>query len=56
MTLLLRILNRILKLNKKNDGPLISEDEFIGYEAFPSGHQDKLTKKKQHGSKFCGRQ
>jgi len=51
-----RILNRILKLNKKKkESPLISEEEFIGYEAFPSGHRDKLPKNKQHGSKSCGR-
>jgi hypothetical protein len=56
MTLLVRILNRILKLNKKKkESPLISEEEFIGYEAFPSGHRDKLPKNKQHGSKSCGR-
>jgi len=57
MKLLVRILNRILKLNKKKkESILISEEEFIGYEAFPSGHRDKLPKKKQHSSKFCGRQ
>jgi hypothetical protein len=57
MKLLVRILNRLFKLNKKREeSTLISEDEFIGYEAFSSGHRDKLIKKKQHSSRYCGRQ
>jgi hypothetical protein len=56
MTLLVRILNRILKLNKKKkESLLMPEEEFIGYEAFSSGHQDKLPKNKQYSSKSCGR-
>jgi hypothetical protein len=45
-----------LKLNrKKKKSPLIPEEEFIGYEAFTSGYQDKLVKNKQDDSKFCRR-
>lgn len=56
MTLIERILNLILKLNrKKGESPLIPEEEFIGYEAFTSGYRDKLLKNKQDDSKFCRR-
>ena len=56
MTLIVRIVNLILKLNRKTKkSPFVSEEEFIGYEAFTSGYQDKLPKDNQDGRKFCGR-
>jgi hypothetical protein len=53
--LISRILNLLLKFKKKKESPSILEEEFIGYEAFPSGYRDNLLKNKQDDSKFCGK-
>jgi hypothetical protein len=56
MTLILRFLNFIFKFNKKKKkSSSASEEDFIGYEAFPSGYRDKLFKNNRENSKFCGK-
>jgi len=56
MTLILRFLNFIFKFNrKKKKSSFISEEDFIGYEAFPSGYRDKLFKNNSENKKVCGK-
>lgn len=54
MTLILRFLNFIFKFNRKNKkSSFIAEEDFVGYEAFPSGYRDKLFKNKSENQKVC---
>ena len=55
MTLILRFINFIFKSNKKKKGKssFTSEEDFIGYEAFPSGYRDNLSKHTRENNKFC---
>ncbi len=56
MTLMLRILNFIFKFNRKNKkSSFIAEEDFVGYEAFPSGYSDKLFKNSSENQKVCGK-
>lgn len=56
MTLIMRFLNFIFKSNKKKKkSSFTSEEDFIGYEAFPSGYRDKLLKHDMENDKFCGK-
>lgn len=56
MMWVLRILDLILKLRRrKKENSIFSEEEFIGYEAFPSGYQDKILKDNRNGIKFSGK-
>jgi hypothetical protein len=52
----MRFLNFIFKSNKKKKkSSFTSEEDFIGYEAFPSGYRDKLLKHDMENDKFCGK-
>jgi len=54
MTLILRFINFIFKSNKKKEkSSFTSEEDFIGYEAFPSGYRDNLSKHTGENNKFC---
>ena len=54
MTLILRFINFIFKSNKKKGkSSFTSEEDFIGYEAFPSGYRDNLLKDNRENNKFC---
>jgi hypothetical protein len=56
VTQILRFLNLIFKFNrKKGKSSLISEEDFVGYEAFPSGYRDKLFKNNSENTKGCGK-
>jgi hypothetical protein len=56
MTLILRFLNFIFKFNrKKKKSSFISEEDFVGYEAFPSGYRDKIFKNNSENKKVCGK-
>jgi hypothetical protein len=39
----------------KKKNPFVSEEDFVGYEAFSSGHQDKLVKNGRENNRFCGK-
>jgi hypothetical protein len=55
MTLILRFINFIFKSKKKKKkkSSFTSEEDFIGYEAFPSGYRDNLLKHNRENNKFC---
>ncbi len=53
---MLRFLNFIFKFNRKNKkSSFIAEEDFVGYEAFPSGYCDKLFKNSSENQKVCGK-
>jgi hypothetical protein len=54
MTLILRFINFIFKSKKKKKkSSFTSEEDFIGYEAFPSGYRDNLLNDNRENNKFC---
>jgi len=56
MALIPRFLNFVLNLIKRRrKSSFTFEEEFIGYEAFPSEYQDKLSENKKENTKFCGK-
>jgi hypothetical protein len=56
MTIIQRIRNLISKFARgKKENSFASEEDFVGYEAFSSRHQDELLENGRESSRLCGK-
>jgi len=56
VTIIQRIRNLISKFaRRRKENPFASEDDFVGYEAFSSGHQDELLENGRESSRLGGK-